>query len=92
MAGTGGKRAGAGRKSKEINELKKNFAAKILTNKIEHEKWSALLQSKDPRVVLDALKHLGDHKHGKAKERHEHTGENGGPIPVSITIDRGLYE
>jgi hypothetical protein len=68
----GGLRLGAGRKPKEITELKrklqKNFAAAILTDGEESRLWREHLMSKDPRVSIDALKAMSEHKHGKAKQ------------------------
>lgn len=68
----GGLRHGAGRKPKEITEMKRelqhNFAALILSDDLESKLWAKHLKSKNPKVSMDALKALSEHKHGKAKQ------------------------
>ena len=45
MAGNGGKRPGAGRKKKVVMEAWRNFAAEILSEPQEAEKWHELLDA-----------------------------------------------
>lgn len=68
----GGLRLGAGRKPNEITEmrrkLKRNFAALILSDGEEARLWREHLMSKNPKVSIEALKAISEHKHGKAKQ------------------------
>jgi hypothetical protein len=68
----GGLRHGAGRKPKEITgmkrELQRNFAALILSDEDEFKLWTKHLKSKNPKVSMDALKAISEHKHGKARQ------------------------
>ncbi|HEY0794804.1 MAG TPA: hypothetical protein VGD64_03385 [Acidisarcina sp.] len=65
---SGGKRSGAGRKSKHIRDLQRAGAAAVLTDAVESEKLIKLLDSDDEKIVPDVAKFLYDHKHGKAKQ------------------------
>lgn len=95
----GGKRPGAGRKKKVITEARKNFAADILDDETERQKWDELLcatrtfypsedsgpvTEPDFRIRLDAMRWLCDQKHGKAPQTVEHLGEGGGAIKVIV--------
>lgn len=71
----GGSRRGSGRKPKQIKDLEKSFAAEILTDQLEKDKWKKTLDSPDQRIVLDALKYLSDHKYGRAPQEIKHDGE-----------------
>lgn len=82
MAARGGRRTGSGRKAKAIRELQRSFAAEILSDTIEKNSFRKLLNSKDERVSLDALKYLADQKHGKASQAVEHSGPGGAPIEI----------
>jgi hypothetical protein len=86
----GGKRAGAGRKPSTIKgivkKLPKDTAVLILSEINANSKWKTLSESKDERVQLEVLKYLTDRAHGKAKQKIEHMGEDGGPIQTSIAV------
>lgn len=88
MATRGGSRPGSGRKAKEINEIRRSFAAEILTPTIEKNRFRKMLDSSDERVALDALKYLADQKYGKAPQAMELSGEGGGPLKVEVTDAR----
>jgi hypothetical protein len=88
MAGTGGYRPNAGRKTKKIKQLQKNFALDVLE---AHEKqikpkglWDDFLTSTDLRIKLDATKYLNDHAHGKARESVTVSGDPDNPVSVTI--------
>jgi hypothetical protein len=85
----GGKRAGAGRPPKSNEEelqdlLKKGWSKKQRLEAIKKAAHRASLGD------LEALKLLMAYTFGKPKEKHEHSGPDGGSIPVAITgtIDR----
>lgn len=71
----GGARPNSGPKPKKIKELERSFASDILTPEIESTKWKLALDSRDQRVMLDALKFLSDHKYGRAPQEIKHDGE-----------------
>jgi hypothetical protein len=54
----------------------------MLPAETENVLWDRMLQANDDRVVLDALKFLTDHKYGRAVQRAESTGPEGGPIGI----------
>ena len=100
MAGNnGGRRPGAGRKPKPVVERKRNFASAILPDKLEQEKWGEQLNAEltlmsktgltvtvpDNTARREALKYLGDHKHGKAPQAVELVGKPGTP-PIEVRI------
>jgi hypothetical protein len=82
MAAWGGTRAGAGRKPKAISAARRSFAEDMLPAELENALWDRMLHSNDDRVVLDALKFLTDHKYGRAVQRAESMGPEGGPIRI----------
>ncbi len=90
MAGTGGKRPGAGRKptriSTIIKKLPKNTAAMILSEINEGGKWTKLLESSDENVVLKSLIYLTDRRDGKPKQSIEASGPGGGPIEADVKV------
>ena len=82
MAQRGGARKGAGRKSKEVNDLRRAAASEILTDTIQKNTLRKLISSRDARVKLDTLKFLWEHKYGKAPQAIEHSGRDGKPIEI----------
>ncbi len=68
----GGKRPGAGRPVAALTEIKRNWAALILTDELEAKLWKECLD--DPNTCMDALRYLCDHKYGKAPQRLDLTG------------------
>ena len=81
MAGTGGKRPGAGRKPSTIKgitrKLPKDTAALILAEINANRKWVELAKSEDERISLDTLKYLTDRAFGKAAQSMNIAGELG---------------
>lgn len=65
MAGKGGKRPGAGRKSNATRLLEAGFACAYF-DALEQEKlWKSMLSSEDEKIRLDAGKYLTDRLYGK---------------------------
>lgn len=87
MAGKGGYRKGAGRKSRAQKLLDAGFVCTAFDAEVQAKTWKSMLASDDERIVLDTAKYLTDRLYGKATEKHEHTGEDGGPIEAAITIN-----
>src|SRR5271170_3674906 len=68
MAGRGGVRRGAGRKSKASRLIEAGFVASWFTSEFQEIKWKSLVNSDDERVSLDAIKYLTDRIFGKASQ------------------------
>jgi hypothetical protein len=77
MAGRGGKRTGAGRKSKAFKLMEAGFVAGWFTPEFQEIKWKSFIESDDPRIALDATKYLTDRLYGKAAHSLDlnHSGE-----------------
>jgi len=88
MAGRGGFRNGAGRKSKASKLIEAGFVADWFTADYQQIKWKSFLESKDERIALDATKYLSDRLYGKASQAVEMTGGVGGPIQLVSSIPR----
>jgi hypothetical protein len=58
MAGTGGFRKGAGRKSNASRLVEAGFVASWFTSDFQEIKWKSFLESDDERIALDATKYL----------------------------------
>jgi hypothetical protein len=84
MAGTGGFRRGAGRKSNASKLLEAGFVASWFTAEFQEIKWKSFIESEDERIALDAMKYLTDRLYGKAPHSValNHSGE----------VDLGLAE
>jgi hypothetical protein len=81
---SGGSRSGAGRKPKSQEEelqilLRKGWSAKQRLEAIQKLATLAALGN------LEAIKLLMGYTFGKPKERHEHSGPDRSPIPISLT-------
>ena len=76
MAGTGGFRRGAGRKSNASRLVEAGFVASWFTSDFQEIKWKSFLESDDERIALDATKYLTDRLFGKAPQSValEHSG------------------
>lgn len=66
MAGKGGKRPGAGRKSNAAKLAEAQFVAGWFTEKFQEIKWKALVGSADENVSVRAMCYLTDRIYGKA--------------------------
>jgi len=77
MAGRGGFRRGAGRKSNASKLIEAGFVASWFTAEFQEIKWKSLVNSDDERIALDATKYLTDRLYGKAAHSLDltHTGE-----------------
>jgi hypothetical protein len=84
MAGRGGIRRGAGRKSNASKLIEAGFVASWFTAEFQEVKWKSFLESSDERIALDATKYLTDRLFGKAPQSVDmnHSGD----------IDLGLAE
>lgn len=79
----GGKRPGAGRKSKAEEMGLKALLDECITEAERRSLFRKLLAAgKKGDVKATGL--LLAYIYGKPVERHEHSGENGAPIPISI--------
>ena len=87
MAGTGGKRAGAGRKSNAKKLLEAGFVCRAFSPEVQESTWKSLLRSEDENIVLGAAKYLTDRLYGKAIEKKELSGPDGSAIPISVVVD-----
>jgi hypothetical protein len=68
MGQNGGRRPGAGRKSKATKLLEAGFAAPFFDEKEQQRHWKSLLASEDEKVRMDAVKYLTDRLYGKAPQ------------------------
>jgi hypothetical protein len=68
MAGTGGFREGAGRKSNASKLLEAGFVASWFTAEFQEIKWKSFIESDDERIRLDAMKYLTGRLFGKAPQ------------------------
>ncbi len=82
MAGRGGFRTGAGRKSKASKFLEAGFVADWFTPDYQRIKWKSFLESEDERIALDATKYLTDRLFGKASQTTVLSGEVDQPLVV----------
>jgi hypothetical protein len=78
----GGSRPGAGRKKKEIVELKKHWAGDILPDAEERKYWQELLVN--PKTRPDALRFLSEQKHGKAPQSMQVSGDPKKPLELIV--------
>lgn len=65
MAGKGGKREGAGRKSKAQKLVEAGFVCTHFGAAEQEAFWKSMLKSTDERIKLDAGKYLTDRLYGK---------------------------
>ncbi len=65
MAGKGGKREGAGRKSKAQKLVEAGFVCTHFGAREQEDFWKSMLKSEDERIRLDAGKYLTDRLFGK---------------------------
>src|ERR1035441_5963466 len=68
MAGRGGMRRGAGRKSKASKLIEAGFVADWFTAGFQEIKWKSFIESSDERIALDATKYLTDRLFGKSPQ------------------------
>lgn len=78
MAGRGGFRRGAGRKSNASKLIDAGFVASWFTAEFQEIKWKSFPGSDDERIALDATKNLTDRLFGKAPQAVDlnHSGAN----------------
>lgn len=81
MAGKGGARPGAGRKTNKVKALAAGFVADFFNLPAQEKLWKSMLASDDEKIRLDAGKYLTDRLYGKAAQSVELSGE----LDVSIS-------
>jgi hypothetical protein len=88
MAGPGGARKGAGRKSNATKLLEAQFLCPWFTERFQTAQWNSLLSDKDSTIRLNALKYLTDRVYGRARESIDQriTGADGGPLKAEVTV------
>ena len=82
----GGRRPGAGRKKGGRNaaQLKIiDIAGQVLQEIDAKEKWKALLNCSDPKVIVDVMKYLTDRMHGRPAQTIQGNPEQ----PVTIQFE-----
>lgn len=84
MAGRGGIRKGAGRKSKASRLMEAGFVASWFTAKFQEIKWKSLVESEDERIALDAIKYLTDRLYGKAPQSLDLNHNSDQPLEVVV--------
>lgn len=86
-AKNGGKRAGAGRKARDVEQMLSALLDKCTANGEEEEIIRKLVEdSSHPsfKIRHESRKLLLAYRHGKPVDRVEVSGEGGGPIPITI--------
>lgn len=86
MAGKGGVRPGAGRKSKAHKLVEAKFACTFFDEREQQRIWKSMLKSDDERIVLDTAKYLTDRLYGKAAQSVDMTtkGESIAQVIVNL--------
>lgn len=84
MAGRGGIRKGAGRKSKASKLMEAGFVASWFTSEFQEIKWKSLVGSKDERIALDAIKYLTDRLYGKPPQSLDLNHSSDQPLEVIV--------
>jgi hypothetical protein len=87
MKPTGGKRPGAGRKPGAKTLLLKDMSAEILAQANPRAIWNRLLESKDEKIVLDAVKYLTDRVWGKPLQSTLIGNPDGSNLVSSVSIN-----
>jgi hypothetical protein len=82
MAGRGGFRRGAGRKSNASKLIEAGFVANWFTPEYQQIKWKSFLESEDERIALDATKYLTDRLFGKPTQALTHSSDTDAPLVV----------
>ncbi len=86
MAGRGGIRKGAGRKSKASKLIEAGFVAPWFTAEFQEIKWKSFIESNDERIALDATKYLTDRLYGKAPQSLDLS--HGSDQPLEVVVRR----
>lgn len=63
--GHGGKRLGAGRKTNDVNVLRRSLAQGLLTEEQERDRWMQFLNSPDEDLAFKAFLAWNDRAYGK---------------------------
>lgn len=84
MAGRGGIRRGAGRKSKASKLIEAGFVASWFTAEFQEIKWKSFIESDDERIALDATKYITDRLYGKAPQSLDLNHNSDQPLEVIV--------
>jgi hypothetical protein len=84
MAGRGGIRRGAGRRSKASKLIEAGFVASWFTAEFQEIKWKSFIESDDERIALDATKYLTDRLYGKAPQSLDLNHDSDQPLEVVV--------
>lgn len=87
MAGTGGKRLGAGRKPKAVEEDLAAFWKRAMSLKKREmlvDRFFEIAMGDNLKAAVTAGSLLLAYSIGKPVERHEHGGSEGGPIEIVV--------
>lgn len=79
--GKSGNPGGRPKENKEVRELARRHTKAAIDRLVD---W---MKSNDARASVAACAILLDRGHGKAPQAVQHTGEDGGPIQVTISTD-----
>jgi hypothetical protein len=85
----GGRRPGAGRPKGSLNKVKlvaTDIAAQALASVDQVKVWRDLMESKDERIKLEALKYLSDRTYGKAPQSLRLQGDAEDPFRVIVEV------
>lgn len=91
VKGKGGQRGRSGRKSKaeELGLsalLEKSFGVEKRQAVIEH--LTNIATGSDPKAAVSAASLLLGYAFGKPTEKHEHSGESGGPLILKVIYEQ----
>jgi len=84
LAGKGGTRPGAGRKTNKVKALAAGFVAEFFDLPTQEKLWKSMLKSEDERIKLDAAKYLSDRLYGKAAQSMKVEGD----MALEVSVKR----
>lgn len=86
MAGKGGSRPGAGRKTNKVKALAAGFVADFFDLPAQAKLWKSMLASDDERIALEAGKYLTDRLYGKAPQSVDMTSKGESIAQVIVNL------
>ena len=82
----GGKRLGAGRKTDEVNALRRSLAQGLLTEEQERERWMRFLDSSDQDLAFRAFLAWNDRAYGKPSQAVDVNNKEEGITTIIVDI------